>query len=251
MQRQEYIRSVSIICLSLSLLGVLNARQNQSEQVYQAFISDRMEDWDRVIVSLNGRKTSLSDEQLGELVNYYYGYTAWALGEGLKKKAGRYIEEAEEIIDELMAKYPNDPDWYAYKGAFVAYKIRLSPIRAPFLGSESIKNIDRAIEIGPHKPQAWIEKGNALFYMPKAFGGSKEKAIEAYSKAIRIMEKDPGSIHHNWIYLNVLMALGHSYEKTGNLQLAKSTYEKLLEIEPNFTYVRDEIYPTFMKSLNP
>ncbi len=249
MPKQKYIRCLCILCLVFSFFGGTNAQQSHNDQVYHAFISDRMDAWDGVIVSLNGRKASLSDRQLGELVSYYYGYTAWTLEEDLKKKANRYIDYAEEIIDELLAKYPNDPDWYAYKGAFIAYKIGLSPMKAPFLGSESLKNIDRAIEIGPQRPQGWIEKGNALFYMPKAFGGSKEQALEAYKKAIRLMEKDPESLQHNWIYLNVLTVLGQSYEKTENLQLAQSTYEKILTIEPNFTYVRDELYPAFMKSL--
>jgi tetratricopeptide (TPR) repeat protein len=249
MQKQNYIRCLCILCLAFSLFGVLNARQNHREKVYNAFISDQMEGWDRVIVSMNGRKANLSDKQLGELVNYYYGYTAWVLGEDLEKKANRYIDEAEEIIDELMVKYPNNPDWHAYKGAFIAYKIGLRPMKAPFLGSESIKNIDRAIEIDPQRHQGWIERGNALFYMPKAFGGSKEKALEAYKKAIRIMESAPESLQQNWLYLNVLMVLAQSYEKTENYQMAKGTYKKILQIEPNFIYVRDELYPAFMKSL--
>jgi tetratricopeptide (TPR) repeat protein len=110
-----------------------------------------------------------------------------------------------------------------------------------------MKNINHALEIGPDSPQGWIEKGNALFYMPKMFGGSKEKALESYNKAIQLMEKEPEMISRNWMYINVLMILGQSYEETDNLQLAKTTYEKILKIEPGFTYMRDEIYPSFQK----
>jgi len=257
MKRQKYISIAAILCLFLSLPGGLNARgssntqQNPHERVYRAFISDRMEDWDRVIVSLSGRKASLSDKELGQLVNYYYGYTGWAIGEDQKKKAVRYIEEAEEIIDKLMTKHPNMPEWHAYKAAFIAYKISINKMRAAFLAKESNRNIDRALELGPDCAQGWIEKGNGLFYTPKLLGGSKERALEAYGKAIRIMESDQEAIQHNWLYLNVLMMLGQSYEKTGNTQLARSTYEKILKIEPGFSYVRDELYPAFKNSLNP
>ena len=111
-----------------------------------------------------------------------------------------------------------------------------------------MENIDLAIKYDPESPQGWIERGNALFYMPKAFGGSKEEALLAFNKAKQFMEKEPESLHHNWIYLNVLMILGQSYEKTDNLEMAKITYDKLLKIEPNFSYVRDELYPAFMQS---
>jgi hypothetical protein len=46
------------------------------------------------------------------------------------------------------------------------------------------------------------------------------------------------------------MVLGHSYEKIENFRMAKTTYDKLLKIEPNFTYMRDELYPAFLRSLN-
>jgi len=250
MERQKCTRSLTIALLFCSGLGVLFAQQSPGERVYQAYISDQMNVWDEVIVELSNRKESLSDAQLAELINYYYGYTGWAIEKGHKKKAVRYILEAENIINQLLLKYPERPDLSAFKGAFIGYKIGISPMKAPFLGPESMNNINHAVETGPDSPQGWIEKGNALYYMPRVFGGSKKKALEAFNKAIQLMERDPELIHHNWMYLNVLMILGQSYEITGNFQMAQVTYEKVLKIEPNFSYVRDEIFPSFLKSKN-
>jgi len=61
------------------------------------------------------------------------------------------------------------------------------------------------------------------------------------------MEQDPEMTTNNWMYLNVLMILGQSYEKTGDLSMAKTLYEKVLQIEPGFTYMRDTLYPSFME----
>ncbi len=248
MVRQICSRFLPIAWLLFSSLGIMSAQQSPNERVYRAYISDEMDAWDQVIVELRNRKASLSDPQLSELINYYYGYTGWAIGEGHDKKANQYILEAEDIINQLSVKYPGRPDLSAYKGAFIAYRIGIKPIRALFLGPESMKNINHAVETGPYSPNAWIEKGNALFYMPTVFGGSKKKALEAFNRAIQLMEKDPEFIYHNWMYLNVLMILGQGYEKIDNFQMAKITYEKVLQIEPNFTYVRDKLYPSFMKS---
>ncbi len=250
MERKKCFKYIALLWVTLIGFGTLQAQQSPKERIYQALISDRMDDWEQVIVELYSRKASLSDAQLGELVNFYYGYSGWLMEEGPEKKAKRYVEEADEIIDYLLAKYPKESDWYAYKGAFYGYKIGMDPLKAPFLGGQSMDNIDLALEYGPERPQGWIEKGNALFYMPKAFGGSKEKALEAYKKAIRFMEKEPETLRYNWVYLNVLMILGQSYEKTENYKMAKITYDKLLLIEPNFSYVRDELYPHFMRLYN-
>lgn len=232
----------------LAAFGLMEAQQSYKETVYQAFVSNQMDKWEKVILDLNSKRAGLSYEQKGALLNYYYGYTGWLSEEGPNKKTRTYIEEADQLMDELMAIDPEEADWYAFRGAFYGYKIGLSPVKAPFLGPKSMDHIDRAIELGPERPQGWIERGNALFYMPKSFGGSKEKAMEAYKKAIGIMENSPESLKNNWMYLNVLMVLGQSYEKTGYLEQAKSTYEKILGIEPGFRYVRDELYPDFMKS---
>jgi tetratricopeptide (TPR) repeat protein len=194
------------------------------------------------------KQASLTDEQLKDLISYYYGYVGWAMGQDMKRKVRDYLKKGDKIIDELLEKHPGWPELYAFKGAFFGFKIGLSPMKAVVLGPESMKNIDRAVEMGPGYPQGWIEKGNALFYMPKMFGGSKEKALEAYQEAIRLLETDPEELLNNWMYLNVLTILAQSYEKIDQLENAKITYEKILEIEPGFVYVRDELYPSLLKS---
>jgi tetratricopeptide (TPR) repeat protein len=247
MEGKECLRYLTLAWLLWCGTGLLYAQLDPKLTVYRAYVSDRMEDWDRILMDMAGRKDNLTDDQLLDLVNYFYGYIGWAIGQGMERKARDYINEADPLIDELLEKYPGMPDLYAYKGAFLGFRIGLNKIKAVVLGPESMKHINHAIEIGPERPQGWIEKGNALYYMPKMFGGSKEKALQAYERAVGLMEKDTGMISGNWMYLNVLTILGQSYEVTGQWQKAKTTYEKALQKEPAFTYVRDELYPAFLK----
>lgn len=247
MERKECFTYLTLALLLWLGTGSLPAQQDPKVTVYRAYVSDRMEDWDRILMEMAGRKANLDGDQLIHLVNYYYGYIGWAIGQGMDRKARDYIDEADLLIDGLLEKYPGMPDLYAYKGAFLGFQIGLNRIRAVTLGPESMKNINRAIEIGPERPQGWIEKGNALYYMPKMFGGSKEKALQAYERAVGLMEKDSAMIYRNWIYLNVLTILGQGYEDTGQLRKAKNAYEKALQTEPGFTYLRDELYPAFLK----
>lgn len=247
MERTEYYKYLLIAWLFLLGQNVNSASENPKEQVYRAFISSQMDLWEQVIRELEQKKSTRTDDESLQLVNYYYGYIGWAIGEELNKEAKNYLKEAKTLVEELTDQYPENPDLYAYTGAFLGYEIGLNKIKAVVLGPESMKNIDRAIELDPGKFQGWIEKGNALFYMPRMFGGSKEKALEAYNKAVQLMEERPQQLKGDWMYLNVLIVLGQSYEKTGQLEQAKSVYEKVLRIEPDMTWVRDELYPDFMK----
>ena len=222
-------------------------QQTYRQQTYLSYLADKIGDWETIIKEMKSRQSDLSREEKIDLVGYYYGYIGWFIEEGRNKEAKKNLEEAEEMLEMLMEKYPEMPELYAFKGAFIGYKITMNSIRAVVLGPESMKNINHAIEIGPERPQPWIEKGNALFYMPKMFGGSKEEAIEAYSKAVLIMEKDSGMIKDNWMYLNVLLILGQGYETIEQFEKARTTYEKILQHESGFKTVRDEVYPAFLK----
>jgi tetratricopeptide (TPR) repeat protein len=250
------MKSISFHGISILILlyiGMVNlaAQQSYRQQTYQYYLADKISDWEKVIEEMKNSQTSLTREEKIDLVCYYYGYIGWTIGEGKNKQAKKDLEVAEEILEKLQDKNPEIPELYAFKGAFIGYKITMNSIRAVILGPESMKNINHAIDIGPDRPQPWIEKGNALFYMPKMFGGSKEEALEAYNKAVQIMEKDPGMIEDNWMYLNVLLILGQGYETIGQYENARTTYEKTLRHEPGFKTLKDEVYPAFLKKWEP
>jgi tetratricopeptide (TPR) repeat protein len=241
------VHKIIILTWLLTCFARLSAQQSYRQQTYQYYLADKISAWEQVIERMRNNQASLTRAEQIDLVGYYYGYIGWTIGEGKDKQAKKDLELAEEILNKLLDKYPEMPDLYAFKGAFTGYKITMNSIRAVVLGPESMKHINHAIDIGPDRPQPWIEKGNALFYMPKMFGGSKEKAIEAYIKAIKIMEQDPGMIKDNWMYLNVLLILGQGYETIGQPKKAGAIYEKTLQHEPGFKTLKNEVYPAYLK----
>lgn len=225
----------------------LTAQQSYRQQIYQYYLTDKISDWEQVMEKMRNNQASLTRTQQIDLVGYYYGYIGWTMEEGMNKQAKKNLELAEELLDKLLVKYPEMPELYAFKGAFTGYRITMNSLRAVVLGPKSMKNINHALDIGPDRPQPWIERGNALFYMPKMFGGSKEEAIKAYVKAKEIMEQDPGMIKDNWMYLNVLLILGQAYEILGQHKKAGAIYEKTLQYEPGFKTLKNEVYPAYIK----
>jgi tetratricopeptide (TPR) repeat protein len=170
---------------------------------------------------------------------------AYLIGQERHDKAKDFLGQAEEHLDEL-------DDFSAYRsyaeslrGAFMAYEIGMNRSKAVWLGPRSMKHINRAVELDPGNPIAWMEKGNAEYHMPRIFGGSYHKAAEYFGKAIRLFESGGYDLQCNWRYLNALAWLAQSYDKAGKPGQASHTYRKILDREPRFEWVRDELYPAF------
>jgi tetratricopeptide (TPR) repeat protein len=127
-----------------------------------------------------------------------------------------------------------------------AFRISITPWRAVFWGRRSMNLINKALETDPANPSAWIEHGNAMFYAPAALGGSKEEAVNSYSRAATLLEAGMME-NQRWLYLNTLVGLARSYSETGNRSMARITYLKALEFEPEFKWVKDKLLPQLMK----
>lgn len=219
----------------------------QKAYIYQSFISGNMDKWEMAMNTF-ADKTNLSNQQKLELVSYYYGYIGYNLGIKNRDKAKIYIEKGDAIIDDLIKTYPT-ADAYAFKGAFLGFLIGMNPIKAPFLGQSCSKNVDKALSISISDIQANIEKANILYYSPSAFGGDKTEAKVYYNKAISLFESNSELTTENWLYLNLLTKVAQINTDEKKYNNAKTIYEKIMKIEPNYLYVKNQLYPALLKKL--
>jgi len=235
----------SIVILLLLALPVL-LFASEKTRIYQAYIHNRMGDWKTVIDEMESRKTS-DTSFIAELLNYQYGYIGYCLGVEKDKEARNYLKLAEDNLQTLEDKGVNPSIIHAYKSAFYGFKIGLSPIKAPILGPKSVNQAEQAIEANPAEPFAYIQQGNAQFYMPPVFGGSKTEAIEKFQKAVKLMTQHNESVENDWNYLSLLVLIAQSYEEMENWEQAKIYYNKALAVEPEFEWVKNELLPGLIK----
>ncbi|MEN8201196.1 MAG: hypothetical protein ABFS28_01285 [Bacteroidota bacterium] len=225
----------------------LNAQDFQS-MIYQAYIEKQMDAWKEVMEQMSNRFASNSDmELLYELAEAEYGYIAYCLSVKKKKEAAWWLDAADRHILKLLDWQKGNPRIWSLKGALTGLRIRLKPTRVVKYAKLSAKANQRAFELGPDEPQAWMEKANIAFYKPAFLGGSKKKAVKLYEKAVHLYEANPERIRKNWLYLNCMVGLGMAYDETGQLQAAGEVYEKLLRIEPSFRWVNEDLYPAILE----
>jgi tetratricopeptide (TPR) repeat protein len=151
----------------------------------------------------------------------------------------------EENLEKLKNSSGETAEFHAYTAAAYGFKIGLSTWRAPFFGPKSMEHAEKALAKNSQSFQANMEMGNIWNHMPAVFGGSDEKALKYYSKALEIIENEPAGIQqNNWMYLNLLTLAGQMHQDMKNQQQAKKYFEQALQIEPGFVWVKEELLPS-------
>lgn len=221
-----------------------NSNSSFKQQVYQSYISGKMENWKKAIDNMEKQKQN-EPSYILELINYQYGYTAWCLGNKKKDEAKHYLSLLEENLERLKNVSGETTEFHAYTAAAYGFKIGLSTWRAPFFGPKSMDHAEKAMAKNSLSFQANMEMGNIWNHMPVLFGGSDEKAMNYYTKALEIMEKKPEeTLRNKWMYLNLLTLVGQMQQEMGNAAQAKKYFEQALQIEPGFVWVKEELLPS-------
>lgn len=241
-------RTKHYLIVLLFIFISVNMNASYRTDIYNAYITNRMDLWKKVIDVMSG--DNLSNEVLAELINYQYGYIGYCIGFDRKDEARKYLNLAERNLGILEKGNYNPSMIKAYKCAFYGFRLGLNKLTAPVNGLKSLENAKSSLAIDSTNYFAWIQYGNVQFYMPATFGGSKKEGIEYFLKAKKIMENHPDDLINNWNYLSLLVLIGQSYTYINDMPSAKEVYESILEREPAFIYVKDELYPGLLKKMN-
>lgn len=218
------------------------------KNIYAAFITHDMAKWERVIRTIETTNATNTVDQKLELINYYYGYIGWLIGQKKFSPAEKLIPKGEKLINEVLKVSPKNATAYSFKGSFLGFKIGIDKCKALFLGSDSKNSINKAMQLDPQNVQALIDKGNLLYYSPRFFGGDKTEALNYFLKGVKLMERNKET-YQNWVYLNLLTMIASAYEKTDKLEDAKLTYEKIMRNEPDIKWVKDDLYPQLLAKI--
>jgi len=242
MEGKKYILSIFM----LMLLYPLVAESVFSNKIYDAYITGNMSQWKSLLLETEQQKNQSSAFIL-EQINYQYGYIGWCLGTNKKTEAKQWMEKMEKNLDILQKRNYQPSMIAAYRGSMIGFKIGLNKLQAPFIGGKSISFAKSAMESDPKNPLGFFLYGNILFYTPEFFGGAKDEAMSHYLQALKNMENNPSWTNNNWNYLNLLTVIATAYYEYNQQDKALIYLQKALKIEPEFQWVKKELYPKFSK----
>ena len=236
-------------CLFLILFALVcvHAHGQDNGSFYENFKSGNMIKWKHAMDSLEPRQKTTKDKL--DLINFQHGYIAWCIDKDRIREAEEYIEKSEELIQHLEHEKYMLSALYAYKAALTGFKIGISPCKAPFIGPESLEYAHKSVNVDPSNAFGYVQLGNIAYYTPALFGGSRKEAMQYYLKALHLMESQNSMTIYDWNYLNLLATIINAYIELEHYQPAKHYCMKILSIEPDFDWVRNNLYPQVLKGL--
>lgn len=241
----------NIIFLVVTLSTIISTIQSQTVEklTYQAFITSDYTKWQQAVNYIKNNTDLKQTSNVEKLIHCYYALASAFIAKKQKAEAEKTVDIGESLVDRLLEKDPNNAIALCYKGDFLGYRIALNKAKAVTLGNKSKNYLQKALKLSPNNPQILFDNGNLLYYPPKMFGGDKAQALRYYQKAIAIYERQ-GDTKDNWVYVQLLVVQGHSYELLGNDKKAEASYLKVLRIAPNLRIVKYNLYPNLINRMN-
>jgi tetratricopeptide (TPR) repeat protein len=101
-------------------------------------------------------------------------------------------------------------------------------------GRCALDSINKAVELSPKDALNYVSRGVGNYYLPPAFGGGTDKAIEDFRKALQLNPRLAEA--HLW--------LGIALRKANRNGEARQALEKALELNPNRLWTKQQLEKT-------
>ncbi|MDZ7401161.1 MAG: tetratricopeptide repeat protein [candidate division KSB1 bacterium] len=190
------------------------------------------------------------------LVQYYlaladYRLTTFYFTIEAQDKAKAFLDDGIEQLQNCVTSKPDFAEAHSLLGALYGNKIAVNPFSAMVLGPKSGKEMAKALELEPNNPRTHLIAGWSAYFTPKMFGGGKDKAQQYFEQAIAFFNSyqvtDP--LLPNWGYEEAYTWLGMLQMENGELEAAKTNFEKALQINPDYSWVKNDLMPNLQKKL--
>jgi tetratricopeptide (TPR) repeat protein len=164
----------------------------------------------------------------------------------------KYYDKAVKDAKEIASDKLLSSEGKTLLAGIYMMKIANSPLSAVTLSGTIHELLDEAQILQPRSPRSYIIRGVMKFNTPSMFGGSKEDAMKNFSKAVSLFEREENidSLSPNWGYLESLAWLGRANTALENYETALYAYNKALNVEPNFMWVKNNLLPNLKKKMS-
>ena len=112
------------------------------------------------------------------------------------------------------------------------------------LGMRSGVEMGKARALGPANPRVRLLEGISALHAPEMWGGGQDAALAHFLAAVELFAHDePKRPLPAWGLAETYAWLGQTYAALGKVEEARAAYERALEVEPEYAWVRDVLLP--------
>jgi len=165
-----------------------------------------------------------------------YSYSAEVSQEMRDKPGAQKAAEAGVAdIDKALELNAKNADYYRVLGTLCGQIIPANPIMGALVyGKRAKEALDKAIEMDPKSPRAFVAHGVGYYYLPVNMGGGPENAIRDFRQAIAL---DPKSADA-YLWTGIALKKEHQNAK------AREALQKSLQIDPDRVWAKEELEKT-------
>lgn len=217
-------------------------------------VGESASDLDAMYAARATFERTLADAGLAAWSHYYLALAdyriAGLLSEESKDQASEHLKVAVEHLKKATEIDPQAAEAYALLSSVYGLQVGLSPMKSMFIGPKVGKAVQKAKQIAPDNPRVVLSAALNDFNTPEMFGGSKEKGLQGFQRAVELFaQQEPtDSIQPVWGHREAYAWLGIAYQDLGELESARAAFEKALEIDPDFGWVKDGLLPKLEKA---
>ncbi|MBL0938900.1 MAG: tetratricopeptide repeat protein [Gemmatimonadaceae bacterium] len=181
------------------------------------------------------------------LLLHYRGYATYRLAERVpsKEEARRdsLHEDVLEWLDQSSEALPM-PETSALRSMAMGRLMANSMLRGMRLGAPASRAESEALEATPANPRALLLVAVGTWYKPAMFGGGKDKARALLDRAFAAFSADrPAVGRPQWGLAEAWAWRGIMEADAGRTDAARSAYDRALELEPDYQWVRWVLRP--------
>ena len=185
------------------------------------------------------------DEAVGHYAYYYLGLAEYRLASLDEENMADHIDQGIDYLEKMLKMDKGNVEGSALLGSLVGWKAGLKPMQAMFLGPKSNRLLNAATEADPENPRVMLFRSISDYNTPEQWGGDKDRAMEGFKKATTFFENRPAGdeIEPSWGHPDAYAWLGIIHMGRDQNDEAKAAFEKALEIDPNFAWVKYGLMP--------
>ena len=210
---------------------------------YQGYLTSSKAPWEKAIAKIKADATLSKADRLYALTEAQSGLLVYTMANQDEATFETVADDMEENLEKLLSLNNKDARAHALLAGLYGTTVSFNNWKGMYLGPKGEKQVDQALQTDPKNPFAWAQRGNARLFTPAMFGGDVDEAVTCFEKAAQYHEQQSIDLTYNWRYLNTLAWLGIAYQKTGNASAAVETFQKALNIAPNFRWVERALLP--------
>ena len=248
------IRVLLLLALSFTLVSSTLEAQSadtlivEGKRVLRAAINAG--DHDRMYVARALFERSTADTVRSAWAHYYLALADYRIanyllghGEAHEDLASTHLKSAVEHLTTVTRLDPEAAEAYALLSSVYGRQIGLSPIKGMLLGPRSSRALSKAKQLAPDNPRVVLAAAFGDFHTPEMWGGNKDRAMEGFKRAAALFarERPTDPLQPTWGHCDTYAWIGIAHLDHDEHDLARTAFEKALEIDPGNRWVREKL----------